>query len=90
MASHQTDVFVLAPGSDRYLGRLCDFNRCPKGKRDCRVVGCGATAFLKQHEGFRWRPQTLAAERCHVLFDRASGRVAAAAELPLPEEGGEG
>ena len=38
IASHQVDVFILEPGTDRYLGRLCDFNTCPKGKAECRVT----------------------------------------------------
>ena len=33
IASHQVDAFILKPGTDRYLGRLCDFNTCPKGER---------------------------------------------------------
>ena len=32
IASHQVDVFILEPCADRYLGRLCDFNACPRGK----------------------------------------------------------
>ena len=55
IASHQVDVFILEPGTDRYLGRLCDFNTCPKGKAECRVPGCGEVTLLRQHEGFRWR-----------------------------------
>jgi hypothetical protein len=86
VASHQVDVFVLEPGSDRYLGRLCEFNRCPKGKRECLVPGCGAAAFLRQHEGFRWRPESLAAERTVRLFDRATGRLSRAADLPLSDD----
>ena len=39
IASHQVDVFILEPGTDRYLGRLRDFNTCPKGKAECRVRG---------------------------------------------------
>ncbi len=84
VAPHQVDVFVLEPGTDRYLGRLCQFNRCPKGKTECLVPGCGATGFLRQHEDFRWRPESLAADRALRLFDRASGQVARAADLPLP------
>lgn len=87
VASHQVDVFVLEPGSDRYLGRLCQFNRCPKGKPPCRVAGCGETAFLQQHDGFRWRPESLAEERSLRLFDRATGRLRHAADLPLPDGG---
>ena len=37
IASHQVDVFIVEPGTDRYLGRLCDFNTCPKCKAECQV-----------------------------------------------------
>ena len=40
----QHNVFVLEPGTDRYLGRLCIFGDCPKGKRECLVPGCGEKA----------------------------------------------
>ena len=83
-APHQLDIFVLEPETDRYLGRLCGFNTCPKGKQDCRVPGCGMVPFLKQHEGFRWRPDCLAADRSHCLFERANGYLERAADLPLP------
>lgn len=86
VASHQLDGFILNPGTNRYLGRLCRFNRCPKGKRKCLVPGCGAAKFLQQHEEFRWRPESLAEDRMVRLFDRASGRLAHAADLPLPED----
>ena len=86
VASHQLDVFILDPGTDRYLGRLCRFNRCPTGKRECLVPGCGATKFLQQHEDFHWRPESLAEDRIARLFDRAGGRIARAADLSLPED----
>lgn len=84
VASHQTDVFVIEAGTERYLGRLCNFNRCPKGKPGCRAEGCGATAHLQQHDGFRWRPDSLAPDRSVRLFDRATGQCRLAAELPFP------
>lgn len=87
VASHQVDVFVLDPVTDRYLGRLCEFNRCPKGKPECLVTGCGAVAFLRQHEEFRWRPESLARDRAVPLFDRANGRLDRAIDLPLPTGG---
>ena len=86
VASHQVDVFVLEPGTDRYLGRLCRFNRCPKHKRECLVAGCGATAFLQQHEGFRWWPESLAPDRAARLFDRTAEQLRLAADLPLPTD----
>lgn len=85
IASHQVDVFILEPVTDRYLGRLCDFNACPKGKVECRVPGCGDVALLRQHEGFRWRPESLAEGRAVRLFDRATGLHRRAADLPFLE-----
>ena len=90
VAAHQVDVFVLEPETDRYLGRLCDFNACPKGKRECEVPGCGNVPFLRQHEEFEWWTESLASGRAVRLFDRASGTIAKAADLPLPEAAGNG
>ncbi len=72
VAHHQVDVFLFEPGSDRYLGRLCHFGTCPKGKPECRVPGCGAALFLRQHEDFVFDPGSLAPARCDLLFDRAA------------------
>jgi hypothetical protein len=72
VAHHQVDVFLFEPGSDRYLGRLCHFGTCPKGKPECRVAGCGAMLFLRQHEGFAFDPRSLEPARRAVLFDRAA------------------
>lgn len=52
VAHHQVDIFLLEPVTDRYLGRLCCFTQCPKGKRKCRVEGCGAIALLQRHADF--------------------------------------
>ena len=49
--------------TDRYLGRLCDFNACPKGKAECRVPGCGEVTLLRQHEGCQGRVESLAEGR---------------------------
>ena len=85
IASHQVDVFILEPVTDRYLGRLCDFNTCPKGKAECRAPGCGDVALLRQHEGFRWRPESLAERRAVRLFERTTGLQRRASDLPLLE-----
>ena len=86
IASHQIDGFVFEPETDRYLGRLCDFNACPKGKRECRVPGCGDVAFLRQHEDFVWQADSLVGDRAVRLFDRDSGAFRRAADLPLPDD----
>ncbi len=73
VAHHQVDVFLLEPGSDRYLGRLCHFGTCPKGKPECRVPGCGSALFLRQHEQFVFDSPSLDPTRSLLLFDRARG-----------------
>ena len=46
---------------------------------------CGNVALLRQHEGFRWRPESLA-EGCAVrLFERTIGLQRRAGDLPLLE-----
>ena len=85
IASHKVDVFIFDPDADRYLGRLCDFNACPKGKAECRVPGCGEVTLLRQHEGFRWRPESLFEGRAVRLFERTTGLQRRASDLPLLE-----
>lgn len=76
------DVFLFEPESDRYLGRLCRFNQCPKGKPECMVPGCGATAFNEQVEGFTPHADILAPARYAMLYERGRGRLRSALDLP--------
>jgi len=82
VAHHQVDTFLIEPGSGRYLGRLCWYNQCPKGKRECLVPGCGREKFLKQHEEFTLRADALAEERIIRLYDRTTGTSHAAPPVP--------
>lgn len=86
VAHHQADVFVLAADSDRYLGRLCTYGTCPKGKAACRVPGCGDHRFLQQIEGFAFRPATLSPDRSVVLFDRSETIQRKAVDLPSVDQ----
>ncbi len=72
VAHHQVELFLMEPGTNRYLGRLCTYAACPKGKPDCVVPGCGAVKFLKQHTGFVLRDEALAAGRTVLLYDAES------------------
>jgi hypothetical protein len=72
VASHQVDVFVLAAEDVRYLGRLCIFGACRKEKAECRIEGCGATRFLRQHEAFTFHGDALAPGRVISSFDRST------------------
>ena len=71
VAHHQVDVFLIEPGSNRYLGRLCNFGSCPKGHSACRVPGCGRTPLLKQHHVFVFDPDALAKIRVVRLYVRS-------------------
>lgn len=68
VAVHQVEVFLFGRGAGDYLGRLCYFNRCPKGNRDCDEPGCGRTPFLKQMEGFKLYDHALAPAKTITLY----------------------
>lgn len=82
IVSHQVDTFLFKSGSQHYVGRLCYFNRCPKGKRECFVPGCGTIPFNKQVEGFVPYDDLLA--EAVTLYKRGTGRISLAAALPQP------
>ena len=84
VVGHQLDVFLIEPDSDRYLGRLCSFSQCPKGKRDCLVPGCGAIPFNKRITEFNPRSDLLAPAKHAMLYERGIGRLRSALELPAP------
>jgi hypothetical protein len=85
VASHELDVFLIEPSSDRYLGRLCRFNQCPKGKEDCLVPGCGTIPFNKRIADFTPSDDLLATARGAMLYRRGAGRIRSALDLPAPE-----
>ena len=87
VVSQQLDVFLFEPGGNRYLGRLCEFSQCPKGKPECRVPGCGETPFNKRVADFAPRPDLLASVERAVLYRRGAGRLRSALELPTIESG---
>ena len=71
VAHHQVDTFLMDHTTDSYIGNLCYFGTCPKGKEDCRVTGCGETPFLKAYEKFRLREEALSPDKTIILYDRA-------------------
>jgi hypothetical protein len=81
VAHHQVDIFLFDEGWNDYLGRLCTFGECPKGKVECLTPGCGRERFLKQHEGFVLDPGALAADRAVPLFERGRGFLGRAADI---------
>ncbi|MHC4520900.1 MAG: hypothetical protein ACYTAS_20100 [Planctomycetota bacterium] len=71
VAHHQVDIFVMEPKTNRYLGRLCNFGFCPKGKDECRTSRCGKPKFLRQHEDFKFESENLNERTNVVLFERS-------------------
>jgi hypothetical protein len=86
VVSQQLDIFLIEPGTDRYLGRLCDFKACPNDKRDCAAPGCGAIPFNKVIPDFKPRTDLLEPATHAMLYERGKGRLRSALELPDVEE----
>ncbi len=76
------ELFPFEPVTDRHLGRVCQFKACPAAKPACAAPGCGDRPFQRQFPAFELWPDTLHPAHSVVLFDRASGVVARAADLP--------
>jgi hypothetical protein len=75
VAHHQVDTFILDAETNRYLGRLCTYSACPKGKEECLVPGCGQIPLLRQHEDFQFSSEeALSPNKTMVLFDRETGK----------------
>jgi hypothetical protein len=87
VASHQVDVFLFEPESDHYLGRLCSFNQCPKGKPACFVPGCGTIPFNKRIAEFVPHADLLASAADAMLYRRGTGMLRSALELPSGDQG---
>lgn len=85
VASHELDVFLIEPGTNRYMGRLCKFNQCPKGKRDCLTPGCGAIPFNKRIAEFTPYADLLQPAGHGTLYVRSIGRLRSALDLPQTE-----
>jgi hypothetical protein len=81
-ANHQVEIFLIEPRTDRYLGRLCNFNKCPKDKPQCAAPGCGAIRFNKNVVGFVPHVDLLAAASYSMLYRRGEGRLRSALDLP--------
>jgi hypothetical protein len=83
VAHHQVDTFLFGADWTDYLGRLCTYGTCPKGKPECLVPGCGREPLLRQHEDFVLSPDALAASRAVPLYERGRGILCRAAELEV-------
>jgi hypothetical protein len=81
VAHHQVDVFLFGADWSHYLGRLCTYAQCPKGKPACLTPGCGREPLLRQHDGFVLAADALAPGRAVPLYERGRGIVGRAVDL---------
>ena len=86
VAGQQLDVFLFEPGTNHYLGRLCSFSQCPKGKADCLVPGCGDIPFNKRIVGFEPYGDLLEPADYATLYRRGAGRLRSALDLPATRD----
>ncbi len=87
VADYHVDTFIFEPGSDRYVGRLCQFNRCPKHRPECNVTGCGAIPFNRIHPNFVPDDSILANASDTTLYIRSRGILMSATDLPCSGSG---
>jgi hypothetical protein len=83
VVGHQLDIFLFEPSSDRYLGRLRSFARCPTNKPGCLVPGCGAVPFNKRIVEFTPNADLLAEASETTLYRRGVGRLCFALDLTM-------
>jgi len=86
VVSHQLDIFLIEPASDRYLGRLCSFSECPKGKLPCLVPGCGTIPFNRRFPEFVPDETLLAPVGDAMLYRGNEGRLRSALDLPSADD----
>jgi hypothetical protein len=84
VVAEQLDIFLFEPDTDRYIGRLCSYGHCPKGKPACRGPGCGVPAFNKFVAGFTPYADILRGAADAMLYRRDEGRLRRACDLPPP------
>ncbi|MDR0327065.1 MAG: cupin domain-containing protein [Planctomycetaceae bacterium] len=70
LSDDRVELFVFDHQSGKYLGRVCHFNRCPKGYNDCVHQRCGVPKHLKTMEGFVFHPEAISRVNSEVLFER--------------------
>lgn len=72
VAVHECDIFILSAADNSYLGRVCNWKKCPKMCTECLVPACGQVKFLRQHLDFNFRHEDIADSKVIVFFDKTS------------------
>ncbi|OLS13935.1 MAG: hypothetical protein RBG13Loki_2438 [Promethearchaeota archaeon CR_4] len=69
VSNNEFDVFLLDATSGKYLGNLCSYAMCPKGKDDCQTTGCGKVPFLKLYRQFIFYPDAVNEKARFDVYD---------------------
>lgn len=70
VAHHQVETALFEPGTDRYLGLVCFYGQCPKGKPPCLATGCGEPAFVRQVDGYERSVDAVDWDTAVTLWER--------------------
>ena len=70
LCDDSVELFVFDSQSGKYLGRICHFNKCPKGYSDCVIQGCGTPKYLKTMKDFVLYPEAMLRVNSQILFER--------------------
>jgi hypothetical protein len=69
VAHHQADIYIFEDSADAYVGRLCIFSQCPKGKYVCKIQGCGKPPFLRRFEDFVFNRSVFDNNASRLMFN---------------------
>jgi hypothetical protein len=70
IAHHTFSIHLLQQPGSRYLGMVCHYNQCPKGKPECQVPGCGTYRLVQVLPWFQLKPARLNEFNSQLLFKR--------------------
>lgn len=79
IADYSVDTFIFESQTNCYIGRLCQFNRCPKRRSECLAPGCGEIPFNRVYPDFIVQPDMLL--DAPILYTRSEGVMMYAADL---------
>lgn len=69
---HMFCLHLVDQATKRYLGMVCHFNQCPKGKPECHVPGCGSLKHVRILPWFKFKPHRLNQHNSLVLLERVT------------------
>ena len=70
VSNNEFDIFLIDSESNKFLGNLCRYATCPKGKDDCSVRGCGKVPHLQKFKQFTFFPDAANQDKRIDIYDK--------------------